>query len=179
MKSKLRFFLQFSVSLFFIGVTMAQESNQTDSLYSELKPDVQTLVESLIDATMVFIKNQGQYLPVGKIHNNEKKIEMVAAMDSSWDKRDVSTTEVLPVLHEAIKNAISSGNGIATGVVEDVTITLEGQKPTKAIKVLFEHKRGLTISVYLPYHKNLFGSIKTGEMFIKAAKPEVCAWQRK
>ena len=177
MKPILNAFLKTIVFIFFTGVSMAQESIKTDNLYIELKTDVQTLVEPLFNIIIKIVMKQGQFLPVGAILNNEKKVEMVAATDSSWEKRKVSATEVLPLLHEVLKKSIESGNGIATGVAEDVTISPEGQGPSKAIKLLFEHKRGLTIAVYLPYQRSLFGKFKTGEMIIQSAKPEVCAWK--
>jgi hypothetical protein len=57
-----------------------------------------------------------------------------------------------------------------------VTVTLEGKRPTKAIKVLFEHKRGLSVALYLPFEKKLFGGYIVGSPFSLPANAEVNAW---
>ena len=64
----------------------------------------------------------------------------------------------------------------AIGVAENVSVTQEGQVATKAIKVLFEHRRGLTVALYLPFNKKLFRGYSFGTIFSVAAQPEVNAW---
>jgi hypothetical protein len=62
-------------------------------------------------------------------------------------------------------------------VAENVTVTLEGSASTQAIKVLFEHERGLTVALYLPFKKRFIRGFAFGETFSMLATPEVCAWR--
>ena len=64
----------------------------------------------------------------------------------------------------------------AIAVAESVTITLPGKSATKAIKVLFEHRRGLTVALYVPYEKKLMRGLVYGNMISMLAKAEINAW---
>ena len=46
----------------------------------------------------------------------------------------------------------------------------------RAIKVLFEHQRGLTVALYTPFTKSIFRGYRFLSMISKIVKPEVKAW---
>lgn len=83
---------------------------------------------------------------------------------------------MLPLLHDGLRFEAKQFPLRAIGIAENVTINLEGQRTTKAIKVLFEHKRGLTVALYLPFEKRLLKGYAFGNTFSLAADPEVNAW---
>jgi hypothetical protein len=80
------------------------------------------------------------------------------------------------MLHEALRAAAREEKLRAVAVCEDVTITLEGEKKTAAIKVLVEHQRGLCAALYVPYKRKWFGGYEFGSMFVRSASPEVLVW---
>ena len=155
-----------------------EESMSVNSnLYSELMPDIEKLVSPLFDASELFINNRGSFLPHGAILTQSGEVEIVAFAPEGFETRKVNAPEVLPGLHEALRKAVKSMDAIATGVAEDVKITPEGLKRTRAIKVLFEHKKGLTVALYLPWKRKLPGAVEIGSPITIEANPEVCAWK--
>jgi len=51
-----------------------------------------------------------------------------------------------------------------------------GQNQTKAVKVLVEHRRGLTVALYLPWRRKLLGGYVFGEVMAVSAQSEVRPW---
>ena len=54
--------------------------------------------------------------------------------------------ELLPTLLEGMRETVRESGGVATAISEDVTINRDGMAATRAIKVLFEHQRGLALT---------------------------------
>ncbi len=148
-----------------------------DDLFVELKPDVETLAEPLFSASETFVRKRGQFLPHGAVLDGAGMVRLVmAGPDGDLDAL-VSATEILPRLHEALRAEAAEHELSAIAVCEDVTITPAGQKATKAVKVLIEHRRGLTVALYLPWQRKRFGGGCTfGEVMAVAADPEVQPW---
>lgn len=147
----------------------------TDALYSELKPDIGLVANQLFDLSETLLRKQGNFLPHAVVLTEDGDIRLVgAAPDTKSDC--TNSTEVLPLLHDGLRFEAKQFPLRAIGIAENVTITLEGQRPTKAIKVLFEHKRGLTVALYLPFEKRLLKGYAFGNTFSLAADPEVNAW---
>jgi hypothetical protein len=147
----------------------------TDALYRELQPDIVILANQLFDLSEAFLKSRDNFLPHAAILTDDGEVKLVAAApDGSTDQ--TTSAEVLPLLHQGLRQQAKEQPVKALGVAENVTVTLEGQKPTKAIKVLFEHKRGLTVALYLPFDKKLFRGYVMGSMFSMSAPAEVDAW---
>jgi hypothetical protein len=147
----------------------------TDTLYTELKPDIGTIATQLFELSETFLREQGNFLPHAAILTEEGEVKLVgAAPDAPNDQ--TTSAEVLPLLHDGLRQQAKELPLRAIGVAENVTVTLEGQRPTKAIKVLFEHKRGLTVALYLPFEKKLLRGYVTGSPFSLPAAPEVNAW---
>jgi len=146
-----------------------------DSLYDQLKPDISLVANALFDVSELFLRKQGNFLPHGAVLTRDGQVRMVAAAPNSANDMTKST-EVLPLLHDGLRHQAKEPTVKAIGVAENVTVTLEGKRPTKAIKVLFEHERGLCVALYLPFEKKIFRGHVTGAPFSLAAAAEVRAW---
>jgi hypothetical protein len=146
-----------------------------DSLFRELKPDVERLALPLFEASVNFIKPRGTFLPHGAVLTSDDEVRLAMAVPPGED-RLVSTVEVLPLLHEALRQSAGTENLRAVAVCEDVRITLPGKPQTPAIKVLLEHRRGLCVALYRPFHKRVFLGYRFDDVFIQPANPEVDPW---
>lgn len=147
--------------------------SDANALYAELKPDIELLAQALFELSERFLRDQGNFLPHGAVLTEGGEVRFVAAAPPN-DVTD--SAEVLPLLHDSLRLQAKGSDLRAIGVAENVTVTLQGQQPTKAIKVLFEHKRGLTVALYLPFARKLFRGYVMGQPFTLAANPEVSAW---
>jgi hypothetical protein len=147
-----------------------------DDLYAELKPAIGALANPLFEMSQKFLRELGNFLPHGAVLTREGEIQLVAADPGGKDGQSTST-EVLPLLHEGLRFHAGDKGAQAIGVAENVTVTLEGSASTQAIKVLFEHERGLTVALYLPFKKRFIRGFAFGETFSMLATPEVCAWR--
>ena len=148
---------------------------ETDTLFRELKPDVELLAHPLFQASSDFVKARGAFLPHGAVLTAGDEVRLVMAVPPGED-RPVSTVEVLPLLHEALRQAAATEQLRAVAVCEDVRIALAGRDQTPAIKVLLEHRRGLCVALYMPFHKRRFLGYRFDEMFVLPANPEVHPW---
>lgn len=147
--------------------------NSTDALYAELKPEIEAVAGQLFDLSETFLRKQGNFLPHAAVLTDDGEIQLVGAAGASDLTNSV---EVLPILHDGLRQLAREFSVQAIGVAENVTAAFEGQHPTKAIKVLFEHKRGLTVALYLPFEKKLLRGYIMGSTISKLAAPEVNAW---
>jgi hypothetical protein len=146
---------------------------QSESLYEELKPAMQEVANALFAMSEMLLRKHGNFMPNGVTLTQEGTVKHVAA---GPDTEFSNSTIVLPLLHESLRHEARASHICATGVAENVTIKVEGQEPTEALKVLFEHRKGLTVALYLPYKKTLFRGYVLGEVFSRSAAPEVNAF---
>jgi hypothetical protein len=148
----------------------------TEEMYAELKPEIGALANQLFELSELFLRKTGNFLPHGAVLKETGEVQLVAATpDGTKDK--TNSVEVLPILHEGLRAQVEAMPCRAVAVAENVTVTQEGQRPTEAIKVLFEHQRGLTVALYLPFKKKFLRGYEFGSPFSKAAEPEVLAWR--
>ncbi len=147
----------------------------TDELYAELKPYIQQLVDPLFEFSEQCLRKRGNFLPHGAILDDTGKLTLIAAAPDSG-KDWTNSTEILPVLHDGLRQHSREQPLKAIGVAENVTVTLEGKRSTQAIKVLIEHRRGLAVALYLPFEKTLLRGYSFGTVFTVSVKPEVNAW---
>lgn len=144
-------------------------------LFAELKPDIEALAEPLFGASEMFVRKRGQFLPHGAVLGVERSVALVMAAPDDLDAK-VSAIEILPRLHLALRTQAGERELLAVAVCEDVSITPAGGTQTKAVKVLIEHRRGLTVALYLPWKRNPFGGYVFSEIMALPAKPEVHPW---
>jgi hypothetical protein len=143
-------------------------------LYAALKPDMGALAEPLFELSEQCLRKLGNFLPHGAILKEGGDVELVAAAPDGDDK--MTSVQVLPLLHAGLRSLAIEKQALATGVAENVTVTPDGGAPTKAIKVLFEHRRGLTVALYLPFEKRFLRGYTFGQTFSILVAPEVNAW---
>jgi hypothetical protein len=150
--------------------------SEVEHLYHELRPDIEALASALFPLSEEFIRNQGEFLPHGAVLGGEGKPRLIMALPD-FEEPELSCTEVLPLLHEALRDEARKDDELrAVAVCEDVTITPEGEESTAAIKVLVEHRRGLYLALYLPHHPTPSGDRTFGSVFVIPAAPEVLPW---
>ena len=148
----------------------------TEQLYAELKADVRAVANPLFELSERLLHENGNFLPHGFVLSEEAKDTMVGAVEDNGSGKSTSTA-TLPLLHEGLRKQVAAGRARAIGVAENVTITSAGGSATPAIKVLFEHREGLCVALYLPFKKKLFGGYEIGTPFTVPAEPEVKPWQ--
>ena len=129
----------------------------------------------LFELSERLLRENGNFLPHGFVLNDEGKDTMVGAVEDNGSGTSTSTA-TLPLLHAGLRKQAEAGRARAIGVAENVTVTPTGGSATKAIKVLFEHREGLCVALYLPFKKKLFGGYETGTPFTVPAAPEVKPW---
>jgi hypothetical protein len=147
----------------------------TDALYAELKPEIDLVAEALFTLSKEFLRKNGNFLPHAAVLTEGGDVTLVAAAPDAPGGR-ASSTEVLPLLHDGLRQKAKNSSLKAIGVAENVTVTLQGQRPTQAVKVLFEHKCGFTVALYFPFEKRLLRGFVFGSSFALQAKREVNAW---
>jgi hypothetical protein len=145
----------------------------TDELYAELKAEIGAVAEPLFEFSEQCLRKHGNFLPHGAVLTHDGKVELVGTYTG---QEKTNSVEVLPLLHEGLRSRVQQGQISAVGVAENVTVTHPGQSPTKAVKVLFEHRRGLVVALYLPFEKRLFKGYQFGQTFSAPANAEVNAW---
>lgn len=149
----------------------------SENLYSELKLDIGAIADRLFDISEILLQKRGNFLPHAAVLTEQGEVQLVAAApDTSSDV--TNSVEILPVLHDGLRQKAREMSLRAIGVAENVTVTLDKQRPTPAIKVLFEHKRGLTIALYLPFEKKPLKGYTFGSTFSLQAVPEINAWEQ-
>jgi len=146
----------------------------TDELYAELKGDIAAVANPLFDFSEKCLKERGNFLPHGAVLDANGKVGLVAASPDPNGRSN--STEVLPLLHEGLRAQARESELVAIGVAENVMVTPQGQPTTEAIKVLFEHKRGLVVALYLPFKKKFLRGYSFGQAFTVVTTGEVNAW---
>jgi hypothetical protein len=145
--------------------------NDTDSLYRELKNDLETVANPLFEFACQQVTKRGAFLPVGAKLTTKGKVELVAAAP----EEDVTSSNiVLPLLVTALQQSASDAEAVA--LCEWVKIELAGAKARDAIKVHAHHKRGLAVVFYLPATKSLWRGWQFGDMVVRPADSLVEMW---
>lgn len=150
--------------------------NGSHELYVELRSDIEALAGALFEVTEGEVRKRSAFLPHGAVLAASGEVSLVAAAPPEFEERAVSDIEVLPLLHEALRSAARERDIRVVAVCEDVTITPENGPSSAAIKVLIEHRRGLSLALYLPHHPIRNGEREFGQIFVTEAPPEVKPW---
>lgn len=146
-----------------------------EELYAELKDDVAVVANALFELSEALLRKHGNFLPHGFVLRQEGKNVAVGAVEDNGTGKSTST-QTLPLLHEGLRQQVRGAPALAIGVAENVTITPEGEHPTAAIKVLFEHRDGLSVALYLPFKRKFLRGYDFGTPFTISAAPEVRPW---
>jgi hypothetical protein len=149
--------------------------NAPPGLYAELKGDIAALVEPLFAFSEKCLRKWGNFLPHAAVLLEDGTVELVMSAPDS-PRGLANSAEVLPLLHEDLRAMARDKPLSAIAIAENVTVTRDGQASTDAVKVLFEHRRGLTVALYLPFGKRFLRGYSFGQTFSVSAPPEVNAW---
>ncbi|MDM7948112.1 hypothetical protein [Hydrogenophaga sp.] len=152
-----------------------QSSQQ--SLYAALKDDVAAVADPLFRLSEALIRKYGNFLPHGLVLHDLGKDTVVGAVEDNGTGKS-SSTQTLPLVHEGLRQEVRTRSSRAIGVAENVTITPDSGSRTCAIKVLFEHRDGLCVALYLPFKRRFLRGYEFGSIFTIAAEPEVKPWAR-
>ena len=143
-----------------------------DEVYREVQDDLNQIVAPLFEFGESQIRKRGTFLPFGATLDASGEVGLEAA---STGEEYVSAIEILPVLHEGLRARAKEDELLAVAVCEWVNINRDAQR-TDAMKVLVEHKRGLTVAFYVPCHKRFMKGWQFEPMFALSAEAEVKAW---
>jgi hypothetical protein len=145
-------------------------------LYRELRPVMETLTNPVFEFSETCVRKRNGFLPHGAVLTPEGEVVLVAAATELAPDAMAASEDVLPLLHVALREAALSREAVAVALSEDVTIRRGFGLPTRAIKVLFEHRRGLVVALYEPIRRRLLRGYAFGKMIAKDAVPEIKAW---
>ena len=146
--------------------------NDVGALFRELKPDVERVSSPLFDFAQQQVRKTGGFLPFGSTLSPTGEVSLHAGSTGS---DEASSLDILPILHDGLREAATAANASALAVCEWVKIAPDGGSQTDAIKVLVEHRRGLVIALYIPCKRRLLGW-RFGDMLAIPAEAEVKAW---
>jgi hypothetical protein len=145
------------------------------NLYGQVKPEVRALADPLFELSEKALRERGSFLPHAAMLTAEGRIRVIGAMCNTPDGV-ANSTHILPLLRQALRTMVQEHPATAVGYAEDVTMTPDGGAPTNAIKLHLEHSRGLTLTLYLPFAKDMSGGITFGVTVSRFAPAEINAW---
>jgi hypothetical protein len=142
-------------------------------LYNELKADVVAIADPLFEHSRKQLLAKDDFLPHAAVLDTEGKVVAMGAMTGSRDGQ-ARADYIMPMLAKGIRQVSSEKVLVAIGIAENVSLT-RGEMPMQAIKVLLEHERGLTVAMFLPFHK-AEDDYYFGEAFVTPAPPLLNLW---
>ena len=143
-------------------------------LYAELKSDVVAIADPLFEHSQKRLQATGDFLPHAAVLNSDGKVVLIGAMTGSKNGQ-ANAVHILPMVHGGIRQMSREKVLVAFGIAQNVTLT-RGDMPMQAIKVQLEHERGLTVALFLPFHKAAEGEYYFGESFVTPANPDLNLW---
>jgi len=146
---------------------------ESDALYAQLKPDLQTIAAPLMDFGEQQVRKNGGFLPFGATLNRDREVALQAALPES---DPATSADVLPLLVQALDAAAREDAVIAVALAEWVKIAEPGGPFQDAIKVHVHHRRGLSIAFHVPAAKRLLRGWTFGEPTARPADTLVKSW---
>lgn len=143
-------------------MTKATEEEQ----FEQIKP----LAEAMFGISIELVTRNGNFLPHGGALSMTHSVSYIAGMP---DNEITNSTEVLPLVHEALRQETAKFTIRAVAVSENVFI---GKNRTPAIKVLIEHRDGLTIAMYQPFRKRFLRSPVFDDVQVISTEAEIGGW---
>lgn len=143
-------------------------------LYAEVKADVVAVADPLFEHSRNRLQAKDDFLPHAAVLSADGKVVLMGAMTGSKDGQ-ANSTHILPMLLNGVRQVSREKVLVAVGIAENVSLT-RGEMPMQAIKVLLEHERGLTVALFLPFHKAEGGEYHFGEAFVTPAPAALNLW---
>jgi hypothetical protein len=143
-------------------------------LYAELKTDVVAIADPLFEHSQKRLEATGDFLPHAAVLDADGKVVVIGAMTGSKNGQ-ANAMQILPMVHAGIRQMSREKVLVAFGIAQNVTLT-RGDSPMQAIKVQLEHERGLSVALFLPFHRSEQGEYYFGESFVTPIAPELHLW---
>ncbi len=126
---------------------------------------VEKLLNSLVPFAQQQLDKQGEFLPFAGMLTKNNEAHLGVAGDS--DKEGVAfVQESIDKIVIAHRKEAEKGNLLASAICFDVKVAKEGdEKKQDAICVAIEEENGMSVNLFIPYKKSIFGKIKYGELF--------------
>ena len=67
--------------------------SDSESLYRELKPEIEQLAEALFGASQVLLRRRGSFLPPGALRTTAGDVQLIMAAPENLEQDQVSTIE--------------------------------------------------------------------------------------
>jgi len=149
---------------------------KTEDLYADIKPDLGAIADPLIELSGRFLRERGNFLPHAAVLTQEGKVTLVGAMCNTSD--GIAYPEYIkPLLRDGLKSMAHETSLKAVGVAEKVTVNQSGGVPVRAIKVMLEHRQGVSVAFYMPFSNEDSGAHVFGKTFSVPANSEINAWE--
>jgi hypothetical protein len=143
-------------------------------LYAAVKPDLGALAGPLFTQSEKLLRERGDFLPHAAVLSDEGKVSMMGAMSGS-PGAFANSWHILPLLYDGLRALARERLLTAIGVAERVD-AIPGAGAGFAVKVLLEHREGLTIAFYMPFQRDESGDYTFGKMTTFFTESEVNAW---
>jgi hypothetical protein len=147
-----------------------------DPLYAELEPDITLAAKHLFALSEQMLRRVGSVMRHAGIITEDGQFQLATAIPKVPGLR-LTPQLILRLTQEGLRQQARKSPLRAVAVAQLVALRLGFRPRTRAIQVLFEHRRGLTVALYQPFRKKLLG----GDYVMKPrvslpGKPEVKAW---
>jgi hypothetical protein len=143
-------------------------------LYAALKGDVVAVADPLFDHCQQGLRSRGAFLPQAAALTSQGRVTLIGAMTGSKDGF-AHAAQVITMLHRGLWQMSREKDLIAVGIAESYS-GVRAEQPLRAIRVHFEHQRGLSVALFQPFEKNEFGVYSFGQSFVVPVAPEVKLW---
>ena len=129
----------------------------------EHNSDFEPLLGMLYDIAQKMLIKNGEFYPFGATIDKNGSVAIVAG--SSGDEHPQSNDEI-ELIRGGFRSRAERGEIRAAGICLDVRVIPPNQtEKSDAICAWMEHENGEAAEVYLPYHKDMSGFIKYGDIF--------------
>lgn len=141
----------------------------------ELQQDLEAIADRLWTHSQWLLRRDDKFLPHAAVLTESGEVNHVGAGPPGVGGA-ASASHALHMLHEGLRIMAEALPVKAIGIAERVTLAHIGEGPAAAIRIHFEHKRGLAVAWYLPFRKNVLRRYVLAPRFSRRALPIVHPW---
>lgn len=149
--------------------------NTPQELYAVARPDLVALAGPLFDLSQKKLRDRGYFLPHAAVLTTQDRVALLDAMCST-PGGFANSDHILPMLRDGLRSMAGERDLKAIAIAEIVASIPDGPQ-TRAIKMLIEHKLGLTLVSYLPVSQGDIGEYQFGKTVTFFTEPEINAWR--
>jgi hypothetical protein len=149
--------------------------NSPQELYAAVKPDLGALAGPLFEQSERKLRERGYFLPYAAVLTTDGRVALLDAMCST-PGGFANSDHILPMLRDGLRSMAGERDLKAIGIAE-IVASIPDREQTRAIKVLLEHKLGLTLALYLPISQGDLGEYQFGKTVTYFTEPEIHAWR--